>query len=380
MYDKKETDDLVKVMKDAVEGEDEIVKINVGENVVNVSSRKPPRKELVEEQKDKTNLFVFINVASTEGGNPLMTQERGTQTTRYIKLISDVIGWLVGKIKQKSSIEGFDGNVYLIGRCNPSVDIFKITENFIDENPSSVLMEETLNFDESVKNKKQTMKKACGDGYDFFKGEIIRNYITDEEHRNFVNKFVRNELPTRLTYKNTMVISFFESSALLGHRVNFNSAMAFDSVFAEALREMTIDTFDKFHTLVPSFVVQEIGQYEKLYRTLGSTPSTKNDWKDVLKDILYYAYSQGVRKEGGDDFAFLSLMKGLVEKIRNKNDVDTFRHLLVPVYKEEVDEGVFENFTLYPALNGKRKSPHNGLRLYNSLFALEHADEKNFLS
>lgn len=378
MYDKKETDDLVKVMKDAVEGEDEVVKINVGENIVNVSSRKPSRKELVEEQKDKTNLFVFINVASTEGGNPLMTQERGTQTLRYIKLISDVIGWLVGKIKQKSSIEGFDGNVYLIGRCNPSVDIFKITENFIDENPSSVLMEETLNFDESLKNKKQTMKKTCGDGYGFFKGEVVRNYVTDEEHKTFVNKFVRNELPTRLTYKNTMIISFFESSALLGHRVNFNSAIAFDSVFAEALREMTASTFDKFHTLVPSFVVQEIDKYEKLYTTLQNTPKTKNGWEEVLKDILYYAYSQGVRKEGGDDFAFLLLMKGLVEKIRNKSDVNTFRHLLVPVYKEEVDEGVFENFTLYPALNGKRKSPHNGLRLYNSLFALEYADEKTF--
>lgn len=381
MYDKEETDSVVRQLSNTVVGDNDNVLMKVDENKVVVTSSLPNRKVKVSEKIDRTNLFVFIDV---QGGdkNPLM-ENNNSNLKRFGEVIANIVKWSYNRLRAKGSVEKFGGSIYLMGRCGEVQNFLGTTLNFLKKVGRD-------NFTETRRKEidleKTEREKVCPSELYIFKPEFVNQYIGDNDLKNFVSKNVKSELPTTVDYKNTLVVSFFKNAYPLGHTEDFlkiidgeeDSKLKMSAEERELFKEVVQRSYNKFYSVFLEDSTRPLTAYKLFYKdryTGGLT--TKEEQIKAFQTLLHLAYVGGIRKEGSFHQSYLWFFNEITSILKVKDNSEEFRHLLVPIYVEETNTSVFED-KYGDYLKGKLKGSYNGLRLLNSLFAIEHGDEEVF--
>jgi hypothetical protein len=354
MFDKKVTDKKILELKEKVQGDNEKVEIEADNNVLKVTTSVPqppqPPKPAI---KDKTNVFVFIDIDSSEG----MRSDGEKFSEKYINVLSYIVDWCYDKFNGKAD-EQYEGSIYLIGRCGKEQNFIQNTFNVLSGISSS--LQETK---DSLSNQKT--EPRCGSEYFPIKPTVFAQiYDVNDPKRNFVSKFVKSELPQTYSLEKTLVISAFTNTLALGHMSEEIGQIKNDEFGKEQLKLKD----NKFVTLFTNQDYTYDKYKEEAFKLLNTT---ETDATKEQKEKVYLGWTNGgLQKEGKDNPFFLYMFEDLKNKLQGINqEKTTFRHLLLPIYQEETEIGDEQ---------GVYKGSFNGLRLFNSLFALEHANKETF--
>ena len=351
MFNKKATDKKVLEMKDIVQGDNKIVEIEANDNVLKVTTTvqlppKPPTPAV----KDKTNVFVFIDVNNSEG----LKSDGVHNSKKFVNVLSYIIDWCYDKFGGDSS--KYEGSIYLIGRCGKNFDFMQDTLNVLSE--VSISLRET----KELLDEKKT-EYRCGDSYFPISPSVVQeNYDVDSEKRGFIESFVKKDFKDVLTLENSLIISAFTNSSNLGH-ISEDIQLVKEDSFGGNDFARKDEKFVSFFTN-PDYTYTQFKEeaFKKLNVTEGNASNEQ-------KEMVYKAWTyNGLKKEGKDNEDFLRTFEELKASV-NKTKGKTIRHLLLPIYQEE---------TKTSEAKGVYEGTFNSLRLYNSLFALEHADKETF--
>ena len=352
MFDKKVTDKNILELKEKVQGDKEKVEIEADNNVLKVTTSVPqPPKPPTPAVKDKTDVFVFIDIDSSEG----MKSDGEKFSKKYINVLSYIIDWCYDKFEGEAE-KKYEGSIYLIGRCGKTQNFIQDTFNVLGG--VSLALQETK---DDLSGKKTEAR--CGSEYFPIKPTVFSQmYETNNPKFSFISKFVKSELPQSYSWQNTLIISAFTNAFTLGHMSEEIDQIKNDEFGKEQLKLKD----NKFVTLFTNQDYTYDKYKEEAFKLLNTTEA---DATKEQKEKVYLGWTNGgLNKEGKDNSFFLYLFEDLKNRLGGVKK-DTFRHLLLPIYQEETETGEEQ---------GVYKGSFNGLRLFNSLFALEHANKETF--
>lgn len=327
----------------------------------------------VEEKKDTTNVFVFVDVENFQpktDPNPLLYKDSVVDDElRIHNVLSNVIKYVYSKTDGLNGDGSYEGNIYFVGRYAKVKNFLVDTLKFLEQNHSSSLIETRL---KDVYEESSGYENIIEDKTLF----LIDNLksLTSEE-KQFAKKHIKVDLPNQLDFKDSLLITFTRSCLPLGH-----SEYAVDPSKKGAEGETRAEYFkmrkNKFISLT-AFDERFDPSSNKVEKVIGvSKPSGENveAWRKYWTQVFNVQFVGGLMQEGGYNKIWSFLYKELSEKspvVKNN-----FRNLIIPVVSLEKNDAVFPR----DVLEGSAVGNFNGLRFLNSLFALECADKETFES